>query len=125
MAVPFDFSFSITQKLQKCNGGIIIDNTPYAFERRMPLSMVSLASDSGQGLFTDEIFAEPSVADTALSTLQENIAPALTNLQTLFAQSMHLFLSDDDKKIVKKYLVQCEKRIKEMEVKIKNTQKLL
>ena len=87
--------------------------------------MASLTSDSGQGLFTDEIFAEPSVADTALSTLQENIAPALTNLQTLFAESMHLFLSDDDKKIVKKYLVQCEKRMKEMEVKIKNAQQLL
>jgi MoxR-like ATPase len=127
---PFDYKVRNVQnvrrvKLQKCNGGIIIDNTPYAFERRMPLSMASLASDSGQGLFTDEIFAEPSVADTALSTLQENIAPALTNLQTLFAQSMHLFLSDDDKKIVKKYLVQCEKRMKEMEVKIKNTQQLL
>ena len=127
---PFDYKVRNVQnvrrvKLQKCNGGIIIDNTPYAFERRMPLSMASLASDSGQGLFTDEIFAEPSVADTALSTLQENIAPALTNLQTLFAESMHLFLSDDDKKIVKKYLVQCEKRMKEMEVKIKNTQQLL
>jgi hypothetical protein len=36
-----------------------------------------------------------------------------------------MFLSDDDKKIVKKYLVQCEKRMKEMEVKIKNTQQLL
>lgn len=127
---PFDYKVRNVQnvrrvKLQKCNGGIIIDNTPYAFERRMPLSMASLASDSGQGLFTDEIFAEPSVADTALSTLQENIAPALTNLQTLFAESMHLFLSDDDKKIVKKYLVQCEKRMKEMEVKIKNAQQLL
>ena len=127
---PFDYKVRNVQnvrrvKLQKCNGGIIIDNTPYAFERRMPLSMASLASDSGQGLFADEIFAEPSVADTALSTLQENIAPALTNLQTLFAESMHLFLSDDDKKIVKKYLVQCEKRMKEMEVKIKNTQQLL
>ena len=87
--------------------------------------MASLASDSGQGLFTDEIFAEPSVADTALSTLQKNIAPALTSLQTLFAESKHLFLSDDDKKIVKKYLGLCEKRMKEMEVKIKNAQQLL
>lgn len=112
-------------KLQKCNGGIIIDNTPYAFERRKPLSMASMTSDSGQDLFTDEIFAEPSVADTALSMLQKNITPTLTNIQTLFTESTNLFLSDDDKKIVKKYLVQCEKRMKEMEVKIKNTQQLL
>ena len=112
-------------KLQKCNGGIIIDNTPYAFERRKPLSMASMTSDSGQDLFTDEIFAEPSVADTALSMLQKNITPTLTNIQTLFTESTNLFLLDDDKKIVKKYLVQCEKRMKEMEVKIKNTQQLL
>lgn len=112
-------------KLQKYNGGIIIDNTPYAFERRKPLSMASMTSDSGQDLFTDEIFAEPSVADTALSMLQKNITPTLTNIQTLFTESTNLFLSDDDKKIVKKYLVQCEKRMKEMEVKIKNTQQLL
>ena len=127
---PFDYKVRNVQnvrrvKLQKCNGGIIIDNTPYAFERRMPLSMASLTSDSGQGLFADDIFAEPSVTDTALSMLHNNIAPTLTNLQTLFAKTLHLFLSDDDKKIVKKYLVQCEKRMKEMEVKIKNAQQLL
>ena len=87
--------------------------------------MASMTSDSGQDLFTDEIFAEPSVADTALSMLQKNITPTLTNIQTLFTESTNLFLSDDDKKIVKKYLVQCEKRMKEMEVKIKNTQQLL
>lgn len=87
--------------------------------------MASMTSDSGQDLFTDEIFAEPSVADTALSMLQKNITPTLTNIQTLFTESTNLFLLDDDKKIVKKYLVQCEKRMKEMEVKIKNTQQLL
>ena len=127
---PFDYKVKNAQnvrrvKLQKCNGGVFIDNVPYAFERSMPLSMSSLTSDSGQGLFADGIFAEPSAADTALSTLQTNIAPALTSLQTLFAESKHLFLSDDDKKIVKKYLGLCEKRMKEMEVKIKNAQQLL
>ena len=112
-------------KLQKCNGGIIIDNTPYAFEHKIPSTISSLISNNGQGLFSNETFTEPSVADTALSLLQKNIAPTLTNIQRLFTESMHLFLSSNDKKIVKKYLSQCEKRIKETEVKIKNAQQLL
>lgn len=127
---PFDYKIRNVQnirkiKLQKCNGGIIIDNTPYAFEHKIPSTISSLISNNGQGLFSNETFTEPSVADTALSLLQKNIAPTLTNIQRLFTESMHLFLSGNDKKIVKKYLSQCEKRIKETEVKIKNAQQLL
>lgn len=83
---------------------VIIDKTPYAFERMMPLSMTSTSSDGVQGLFADDSFMEQSVADTALSTLQKDIIPGLARLQTLFAGSKHLFLSDNDKKIAKKYL---------------------
>ena len=106
---PFDYKIKNAQnvrkiKLQKCNGGIIIDKTPYAFERMMPLSMTSTSSDGVQGLFADDSFMEQSVADTALSTLQKDIIPGLARLQTLFAGSKHLFLSDNDKKIAKKYL---------------------
>ena len=106
---PFDYKIKNAQnvrkiKLQKCNGGIIIDKTPYAFERMMPLSMTSTSSDGVQGLFADDRFMEQSVADTALSTLQKDIIPGLARLQTLFAGSKHLFLSDNDKKIAKKYL---------------------
>lgn len=127
---PFDYKVKNAQnvrkiKLQKCNGGIIIDKTPYAFERMMPLSMTSTSSDGVQGLFADDSFMEQSVADTALSTLQKDIIPGLARLQILFAGSKHLFLSDDDKKIAKKYLDGCDKRIKELEVKIKNAQQLL
>lgn len=127
---PFDYKIKNAQnvrkiKLQKCNGGIIIDKTPYAFERMMPLSMTSTSSDGVQGLFADDSFMEQSVADTALSTLQKDIIPGLERLQTLFAGSKHLFLSDNDKKIAKKYLDGCDKHIKELEVKIKNARQLL
>ena len=124
---PFDYKVKNAQnvrkiKLQKCSGGIIIDKTPYAFERMMPLSM---ASDGVQGLFADDSFMESSVADTALTTLHKDIMPGLTKLQELFAGTKHLFLSDDDRKIAKKYLDGCDKRIKELDVKIRNAQQLL
>lgn len=88
----------------------------------MPLSM---ASDGVQGLFADDSFMESSVADTALTTLHKDIMPGLTKLQELFAGTKHLFLSDDDRKIAKKYLDGCDKRIKELDVKIRNAQQLL
>lgn len=84
---------------------VIIDKTPYAFERMMPLSMTSTSSDGVQGLFADDSFMEQSVADTALSTLQKDIIPGLARLQTLFAGSKHLFLSDNDKKIAKSIFI--------------------
>ena len=113
-------------KLQKCNGGIIIDNTPYAFELKRPVSTSSPDSFSNsQELFVNEYLTEPTVADCALSLLQKEIVPDLVKTQKLFADSKHLFLSDDDKKIVKKYLDLCDKRIQEMEVVIKNAQQLL
>ena len=128
---PFDYKVKNAQnvkkvKLQKCNGGIIIDNIPYAFERTMPLSMSSSNSlDNSQELFGNDLFTEPTVADNALSILQKEIVPSFKEIQRLFADSKHLYLSDDDKKIVKKYLDQCDKRTKELEVVIKNAQQLL
>ena len=128
---PFDYKVRNAQnvkkiKLQKCYGGIIIDNTPYAFERKMSLSMSSSNSlNNSQELFGNGFFTEPTVADNALSLLQKEIVPNLEKIQRLFADTKHLFLSDDDKKIVKKYLDQCDKRTKELEVVIKNAQQLL
>lgn len=120
---PFDYKVNNTQnikkiKLQKCSGGIIIDNIPYAFERAM-------SSSNSQELFGNDYFPEPTVADNALSFLQNEIVPGFEKIQRLFADSKHLFLSDDDKKIVKKYLDLSDKRIKELEVVIINAQQLL
>lgn len=82
-SVPFDYKVKNAQfvkkiKLQKCNGGIIIDNTPYAFERKMAFPG---ASDNSQELFGDDSFTEPTVADIALSSLQKKILPELEKRQ--------------------------------------------
>ena len=128
---PFDYKVRNVQnvkkiKLQKCYGGIIIDNTPYAFERANPLSvLISNSLGNSQELFGNSFFTEPTVADNALSLLQKEIVPGLKKIQRLFAHTKHLFLSDDDKKVVKKYLDQCDIRTKELEVVIKNAQQLL
>ena len=124
---PFDYKVKNAQfvkkiKLQKCNGGIIIDNTPYAFERKMAFPG---ASGNSQELFGNDNFTESTVADIALSSLQKEIFPELKKRQETFADSKHLFLSADDKKIVKKYFDLCDKHIKGLEVKIKNAQQLL
>ena len=123
---PFDYKVKEAQdvrkiKLKKCNGGVIIDKTPYAFER-IPLSSLPVGS---QGLFSDDNFREASVADNALTSLQNEIVPELNKIQRLFAESKHLFLSDDDRKIAGNYLDKCNTRTKELEVKIKNAQQLL
>lgn len=91
----------------------------------MPLSTTSLSSNKAQELFVDNSLTEESVADTAFYTLQKDIMPELVKLQELFAESKHLFLSDDDRKMAQKYLDSCEKRIKELKVKIRNAQQLL
>ena len=89
------------------------------------LAASSNSFGNSQELFGNGFFTEPTVADNALSLLQKEIVPCLEKIQGLFADSKHLFLSDDDKKIVKKYLDQCDKRTKELEVVIKNAQQLL
>jgi hypothetical protein len=92
----------------------------------MSLSMSSSNSlNNSQELLGNDFFTELTVADNALSLLQKEIVPSLEIIKKLFADSKHLFLSDDDKKIVKKYLDQCDKRTKELEVVIKNAQQLL
>lgn len=127
---PFDYKVKSTGevgkiKLLKCNGGIIVNNTPYAFERVGASLGPTQSFQSAQGLFSDIVFETPSVADTALSALQEEILPQLDKRKKLFADSKHLFLSADDKKVVNKYIAQCEKRAGELEVKINNAKQLL
>lgn len=128
--VPFDYKPNNAQivrkiEIQKCRGGITVDETPYAFQQTASQSVPSPTSNEEHGLFSGDIIAEPSIADIALSALQQSIMPNLAKLQETFAASKHLFLSADDKKIVKKHLDGCDKRAKELEVKIKNAQQLL
>ena len=67
----------------------------------------------------------PNVALAALEEIRNDLFTKLSNLQKLFNDYRNLFLSDDDMKIVSKYLVQCEKSLKEMEVKAQNASLLL
>ena len=109
-------------KLQKCKGGIIIDGTPFGFEK--PLGSKSSA-DSLFGMFGSEDFPEPNIADSVMEIVDKTLRPQLNQLQELFAKSKNIFLSDDDLKLTKKYLTQCGKHIEEVYVKAQNAQKLL
>lgn len=103
-------------KLRRCNGGVVIDGTPYGFERRL-LSITPSLLNVG-------FLPNNSVIDVALSELKNELMPSLQKTIDAFA-TKHLFLSDDDYKVVNKYLRSCEKRTKELEIKVTNAKLLL
>ena len=118
---PFDYQIKGDSnvnkvKLRKCNGGVIIDGIPYAFKRLNPIGSTSL--------FNNKILPTTSITDTALTTLKSKVVSDLQSIKDSFGLE-NLFLSDDDKKMAKKYLTSCEKRTKELEVKIMNAKELL
>ena len=119
---PFDYkvksgSNSSMVKLSRCNGGIMVDGTAYAFERKSYVK--------GPDLFEGDVALPVNVADTALEVLSNDLRPQFEHLQELFSRTKHLFLSENDLKIVKKYLSACERRLKELEVKATNAKPLL
>jgi MoxR-like ATPase len=118
---PFDYQIKGDSnvnkvKLRKCNGGVIIDGIPYAFKRLNPIGSPSL--------FNNKNLPTSSITDTALTTLKSKVVTDLQGIKDLFRVE-NLFLSDDDKKMAKKYLTSCEKRTKELEVKVMNAKELL
>jgi len=104
-------------KLSKCSGGIIIDNVPYAFQTKKTNAEPTLFNIPGS--------PSPNMALAALEEIRNDLFAKLSNLQKMFNDYRNLFLSDDDMKIVSKYLAQCEKSLKEMEVKAQNASLLL
>ena len=119
---PFDYqtkagSKVVKVKVMKCHGGIIINGTAYAFERKSALE--------GASLFSSMELVQPNVAAIALNIIEKDIRPKLTALQDMFTRSKHLFLSNDDLNVVKKYLANCEKRLNELEVKATNAKQLI
>ena len=102
----------------KCNGGIIVDGTPYGFEGMLNSIL------NGGGATGDGIKAH-NWAESAIEIMNNEIHPLLTQLQERFARTSHLFLSNDDLKLVNKYLSQCEKRFNEVAVKVHNAKTLL
>ena len=119
---PFDYkmksgSNSSMVKLNKCNGGIMIDGTAYVFERKN--------YTKGPDLFEGDVTLSVNVADLALEELNNDLRPRYERLQELFSKTKHLFLSENDMKIVKKNLSASERRLKELEVKATNAKPLL
>ena len=120
---PFDYKVKTTSevkkvKLLKCNAGIIVDGVPYGLEGMLS-SVLSGVGATGNNAFVK------NWADSALELLNNDLRPQLSQLQEQFAKTEHLFLSDDDKKLAKKYLLQCEKRLNEVAVKVHNAKGLL
>jgi MoxR-like ATPase len=118
----FDYKIKNTKearriKLSKCHGGIIIDNVPYAFQTKKANAEPTLFNMPGS--------PSPNVALAILEEVRNDLFTKLSNLQRQFNDYRNLFLSDDDMKIVSKYLAQCEKSLKEMEVKAQNASLLL
>jgi len=106
-------------KLQKCKNGIIIDGTPYGFERQ------SGDSSSEDRMLDDENGKAPNMADSVIATIDNEIRPQFAKLQTLFTKQKNIFLSDDELNLLKNYLMKCNMHIEEVCVKAQNTQKLL
>lgn len=106
-------------KLTKCKGGVIIDGTPYGFEKQAGFQQQANGS-------TDvKLFDMPNMGDTVMAAIENEVRPQFTKLQELFTKPKNVFLSSDDIKLAKKQLTQCEKRINEVYVKAQNAQKML
>lgn len=119
---PYDYKTkagakSMKVKLTKCQGGIIINGTAYAFERK--------TNQDGLGLFDNPGIIPANVATVTLNIIQNDLRPKLSQLQEIFSKTKHLFLSDNDLTIVKKCMVNCDKRLNELQVKATNAESLI
>ena len=106
-------------KLTKCKGGVIIDGTPYGFEKQAGFQQQANGSTDGK------LFDMPNMGDTVMAAIENEVRPQFTKLQELFTKPKNVFLSSDDIKLAKKQLTLCEKRINEVYVKAQNAQKML
>ena len=118
----YDYKIKNTQevnkvKLSRCHGGIVIDNIPYAFQTKKANAEPTIFNQAG--------FPSPNIALKILNDIRNELLVKLSDQQKLFDYNGNLFLSDDDIKIVRQYLSQCEKSLKEMEVKAQNASLLL
>ena len=119
---PYDYKTkagakSMKVKLSKCQGGIIINGTAYAFERK--------SNQDGLGLFDSPGIIPANVATVTLNIIQNDLRPKLSQIQEQFSKTKHLFLSDEDLTLVKKQMTSCEKRLNELQVKATNAESLI
>ena len=118
----YDYKMNNSQEVQKiqlsrCGGGIIINNIPYAFQSKNANPLPTLFAPTEK--------AETNIALKFLQEIRNDLFVQLSSLQKLFSDYRNYFLSDDDIKLAKKFLADCEKRLKEMEVKVQNASLLL
>ena len=118
----YDYKMKNTQeakkvKLSRCYGGIVINNIPYAFQTKK--------ANAEPTIFNQPEYPSPNIALKILNDIRNDLLVKLSEQQKLFDNYRNPFLSDDDIKIVKQYLSQCEKSLKEMEVKAQNASFLL
>lgn len=115
---PFNYKMAsgkLTKlKLQKCNGGVIIDSIPYAFKRKGRISRPEQNAHIPSFISTDIIFEEC-----------ESIKKDFSVIHSLFVNCTNMFVSPDDKKLIMRQLSKTEKEIGELEIKIQNTKLLI
>lgn len=104
-------------QLKRCDGGIIIDSVPYAFH--------SKNNSSSLQIFDNPLSQESNKAMKALLEIRGDMMTELAEIQRLFSDYRNIFLSDDDISLVKKYLTNTEKGLKELEIKAQNASLLL
>ena len=114
---PFGYSVAsdkITKVcLQKCRDGVMVDGVPYKFKKKRPESS---AAETSAESFTgaDDIFTD------CASTRSD-----FEQLKSQFGKDCNLFVSANDLKLIGKQLSKTEKTLKELELKLQNTQLLM
>ena len=120
---PFDFKRTSTGgvekiQLRKCQGGIVVNGTPYAFKKKF--GIVSMSNDDLFGNIhpTTSLFQDMLKECESLYAKHEALAKVLTN-------SGNLFVSTNDVRLVNRQLKKTSKLLDELVVKLNNAKQLI
>lgn len=120
---PFDYKRTSTGgvekiQLRKCQGGIVVNGTPYAFKKKF--GIVSMSNDDLFGNIhpTTSLFQDMLKECESLYAKHEALAKVLTN-------SGNLFVSTNDVRLVNRQLKKTSKLLDELVVKLNNAKQLI
>lgn len=99
-------------KIQKCSNGIIIDGTPYAFQRRNAASELSMSLEQ-----TLPVYQRVSSIQDLFKNCVEEWGQTVA---TFFQGDNNIFLSSNDLALVNKMIKEVNEQIKTTEVKLTN-----
>lgn len=99
-------------RIQKCSNGVIIDGTPYAFQRKNVASDLSLQSDQVLPVY-QRVSSIQDLFQTCVEEWEKTVA-------TLLSDDNNIFLSSYDLALVKKMIKEVNEQIKTTEVKLTN-----